>query len=99
LKSGCRSGIIPALMNFELQSLGICRYQGKWFLNSANPEEIILAVLGDFGNEKPETALTQIIKRLEETKTDQTTLQKHFRQLRILVKLRKLDLIQMLMAT
>jgi hypothetical protein len=77
---------------FQFQLINITKLDYLRFLNSTNPEEIILAILGDFGNEKPETALSHIIQRLEETKTDQNTLQKHFNQLRILAKLRKLDL-------
>lgn len=77
---------------FQFQLINITQFDYLRFLNSTNPEEIILAVLGDFGNENPEKALSKIIQRLQETKTDQTTLQKHFRQLRILAKLRKLDL-------
>ncbi len=77
---------------FQFQLINITQFDYLRFLNSTNPEEIILAVLGDFGNEKPEKALSQIIQRLQETKTDQTTLQKHFRQLRIFAKLRRLDL-------
>jgi hypothetical protein len=77
---------------FQFQLINITQFDYLRFLNSTNPEEIILAVLGDFGNEKPEMALAHIVQRLQETKTDQTTLQKHFRQLRILAKLRKLDL-------
>jgi hypothetical protein len=77
---------------FQFQLINITQFDYLRFLNSTNPEEIILAVLGNFGGEKPEMALSHIIQRLQETKTDQTTLQKHFRQLRILAKLRKLDL-------
>jgi predicted transposase YdaD len=77
---------------FQFQLINITQFDYLRFLNSINPEEIILAVLGDFGNEKPLNVLNQIILRLEETKTDQTTFQKHLRQLRILTKLRKLDL-------
>lgn len=77
---------------FQFQLINITQFDYLRFLNSTNPEEIILAVLGDFGNVKLEMALTQIIQRLQETTTDQTTLQKHFRQLRILAKLRKFNL-------
>ena len=77
---------------FQFQIINITQFDYLRFLNSTNPEEIILAVLGDFGNVSPVSALSQIIQRLQETKTDQTTLQKHFRQLRILSKLRKLDI-------
>ena len=77
---------------FQFQLINTTQFDYLRFLNSTNPEEIILAVLADFGNESPASALSQIIQRLQETKTDQTTLQKHFRQLRILAKLRRLDL-------
>ena len=77
---------------FQFQLINVTQFHYTQFLNSTNPEEIILAVLGNFGNESPASALSQIIQRLQETKTDQTTLQKHFRQLRILAKLRTLDL-------
>ena len=76
---------------FQFQLINVTQFHYTQFLNSSNPEEIILAVLGDFGKESPASALSQIIQRLQETKTDQTTLQKHFRQLRILAKLRTLD--------
>ena len=78
--------------HFQFELINITQFNYLQFLNSTNPEEIILAVLGNFGNESPASALSQIIQRLQETKTDQTTLKKHFRQLRILAKLRKLDL-------
>jgi predicted transposase YdaD len=77
---------------FQFNLINITQFDYLRFLNSNNPEEIILAVLSDFGKEKPENALKQIIHRLEETITDQTSFQKHLRQLRILSKLRKLDL-------
>jgi hypothetical protein len=77
---------------FQFQLVSITQFDYLRFLNSNNPEEIILAVLGDFGNEQPADVLTQIVQRLEETKTDETTLKKHYRQLRILAKLRKLEI-------
>lgn len=77
---------------FQFSLINITQFDYLRFLNSSNPEEIILAVLSDFGMEKPENALNQIIQRLSETKTDQTSFQKHLRQFRVLSKLRKLDL-------
>ena len=77
---------------FQFHLINITQFDYLRFLNSANPEEIILAVLSDFGKETPENALKQIIHRLEETIPDQNSFQKHLRQLRILSKLRKLDL-------
>jgi len=77
---------------FQFQLLNITQFDYLRFLSSNNPEEVLLAVLSGFGKEKPEKALSQIIQRLEETTTDQRTFQKHMRQLRVLSKLRKLDL-------
>jgi hypothetical protein len=77
---------------FQFQLLNITQFDYLRFLSSNNPEEVLLAVLSGFGKEEPEQALSQIIQRLEETTTDQRTFQKHLRQLRVLSKLRKLDL-------
>ena len=77
---------------FQFLLINITQFDYLRFLTSINPEEIILAILGNFGNENPTSVLTQIIQRLEETKSDQTTFQKHLIQLRILSKLRKLDI-------
>lgn len=77
---------------FQFQMINITEFDYKRFLISNNPEEIILAVLSNFGEEKPENALNEIIHRLEETTSEQRTFQKYLRQLRVLSKLRKLDL-------
>ncbi len=77
---------------FQFQLINITQFDYLRFLSSDNPEEVLLAVLSDFGKEEPENALGQIIHRLEETTTDQRTFQKHLRQLRVLSKLRKLDI-------
>ena len=77
---------------FNFTKINITQYDYLRFLNSDNPEEVILAVLANFGNQKPEKALNQIILKLEETINDHRTFQKYLRQLRVLSKLRKLDL-------
>lgn len=77
---------------FQFQLINITQFDYLRFLMSVNPEEVILSVLADFRQEKPDIALSQIIHRLEETTHDLRTFQKHLRQLRILSKLRKLDL-------
>ena len=77
---------------FQFQLINITQFDYLRFLSSDNPEEVILAILSDFGKETPENALNKIVQRLEETKTDETTFKKHLRQLRVLSKLRKLDL-------
>jgi hypothetical protein len=77
---------------FQFQLINITQFDYHRFLNSDNPEEIILSILSDFGKENTEKALHQIIDRLEETIIDQRTFQKYLRQLRVLSKLRNLEL-------
>lgn len=77
---------------FQFQLINITQFDYHKFLNSDNPEEIILSILSDFGKENTEKALHQIIDRLEETIIDQRTFQKYLRQLRVLSKLRNLEL-------
>lgn len=77
---------------FQYQLINITQFTYLRFFTSENPEEIILAILSDFGSEKPENALNQIIHRLEETISDQRTFQEYLRQLRVLSKLCKLDI-------
>ncbi|WP_077133798.1 hypothetical protein [Spirosoma montaniterrae] len=77
---------------FQFGLINITQFDYLRFLTSTNPEEVILAVLSDFGKAEPENALNQIIHRLEETTIDQRTFHKHLRQLRVLSKLRRLDI-------
>lgn len=77
---------------FKYKLLSIKTIDYKTFLKSKKPEEIVFAVLSNFGTEKPENAIEKIIHRLEETTKSELTLKKYLRQLRILAELRKLDL-------
>jgi hypothetical protein len=61
------------------------------FTQSDKPEEIILAILADFGNEKPEQVIQKVLYRLQEIPTDTLRREKYFRQLEILSKLRNLQ--------
>lgn len=75
---------------YHLRSIKAIDYQ--LFLKSGKPEEIVFAVLSNFGTDKPETAIENIVDRLEETTGTELTLKKYINQLRILAELRKLDL-------
>lgn len=75
---------------YHLRSIKVIDYQ--LFLRSEKPEEIVFAVLSNFGADKPETAIENIVDRLEETTGTDLTLKKYINQLRILAELRKLDL-------
>lgn len=75
---------------YHLRSIKAIDYH--LFLKSGKPEEIVFAVLSNFGPDKPETAIGNIVDRLEETTGTDLTLKKYINQLRILAELRKLDL-------
>jgi len=75
---------------FQLRSIKAVDYQ--LFLKSDKPEEIVFAVLSNFGEDKPKIAIEKIIERLEETSENDLSLKKYINQLRILAELRKLDL-------
>lgn len=78
-------------LTFEYNLLAINSVDYKIFLKSNRPEEIVLSVLANFGQETSENALKDIISRLEETTSGDLALKRYFRQLRILAQLRKLE--------
>ncbi|EAY28438.1 RpnC/YadD family protein [Microscilla marina] len=75
---------------FELLDLSQIKY--KQWLASNIPEEILLAVLGDFQQADALQVLKQIISRLLVLIKDPGTLQKYIRQLAILARLRNLTI-------
>ncbi len=77
---------------FQFKLINISEYNYLKFIKSSKPEDIIMAVLSDFGKNTSEIALNHIIHRLEETIDDNRTFQKYITQLRVLSKLRNLDI-------
>jgi predicted transposase YdaD len=84
--------LIRKRMSFEYSLVNLSELDYEIFLKSHKPEEIILGILANFKNEKPEEALKQIIHRIEETSEGNFSFNKYFNQLRILAQLRNLDL-------
>ncbi len=78
-------------LSFKYNLLAINSIDYKIFLNSNQPEEVVLAILANFDKESSENALKQIISRLEETTKGDLALKRYFKQLRILAQLRKLE--------
>lgn len=78
-------------LTFEYNLLAINSVDYKIFLKSNRPEEIVLSVLANFGQETSEKVLKDIISRLEETTSGDLALKRYFKQLRILAQLRKLE--------
>ncbi|MCC5943870.1 MAG: hypothetical protein JJT94_02975 [Bernardetiaceae bacterium] len=63
-------------------------YSYEEFLESEYAEEVIMAVLTDFGEETREAVVRKILMRLSQLKSDKTALNKYVRQLLILARLR-----------
>ncbi|MCE7041037.1 hypothetical protein [Dyadobacter sp. CY312] len=77
--------------NFEFRLIILSEIDYYVFLNSADPGEIIFAILGDFKNEKPENAVVNIINRIHETTKSDFALKRYMVQLRVLSQIRKLE--------
>ncbi|HAA16418.1 MAG TPA: hypothetical protein DCE41_33820 [Cytophagales bacterium] len=60
-------------------------------LHSSVPEEILLAILGDYPREEGVKVIKRIIERLWSLQSDETTRQHYLQHLVILSRLRKLD--------
>jgi hypothetical protein len=61
------------------------------FLTSDKPEEILLAILSNFGSNSPEEVIRGILQKIERILGKGLLLQKYTRQLQILSMLRKLQ--------
>jgi len=77
------------LFAFELVRIAQVDYQ--LFLSSDRGDEVVFAVLGNFGTTEPQQAAAQIIERLEQTSTNKMEFARHLQQLRILANLRQLS--------
>ena len=77
--------------NFEFGLIDIQQYNYEQLLSSVIPEEILLAVLGDFQNESPEAVVARVLERLQVASQDTTKLQRYVRQLVVMSKLRNLQ--------
>ena len=77
--------------NFRFSLVDIHQYDYRSLLSSEIPEEILLAILGDFQNESPEAVVAKVLERLQAASQDITKLQRYVRQLVIMAKLRNLQ--------
>jgi predicted transposase/invertase (TIGR01784 family) len=74
---------------FELVQLSQVDYE--LFLSSDKADEVVFAVLGNFGTADPQQAASRILDRLTRTSPDALELNRHLQQLWILANLRKLS--------
>ncbi|MVM31999.1 hypothetical protein GO755_18260 [Spirosoma sp. HMF4905] len=77
-------------MHYKFSLIAFAQLDYHTFLQSNQPEEVLLAVLANFKGESPKTVLQQIILRVEETTTGDLALKRYFSQLRVLAQLRNL---------
>jgi predicted transposase/invertase (TIGR01784 family) len=77
-------------VQYHFDLISIAQVDHQKFLSSNKPEEIIFAVLGNIGDEKPEKVALEVVTQLQRFSPNQLTFQKHLQQLRILINLRKL---------
>ncbi|MDJ1479141.1 hypothetical protein QNI16_01520 [Cytophagaceae bacterium YF14B1] len=76
------------IFSFYLIQLSQINYE--LFLSSDKGDEIVFAVLGNFGDTTPEEAAGLIVQRLNQTSPSQLERERHLQQLRVLANLRKL---------
>ncbi|GAB4051021.1 RpnC/YadD family protein [Spirosoma litoris] len=67
------------------------QFNSELFLTSDKPEEILFALLADYGTKSPEAILEHIVNRIYETTTGSLAFERYISQLRVLVQLRKLQ--------
>jgi hypothetical protein len=77
--------------NFEFELIDIQQYNYERLLSSDIPEEILLAVLGDFQNESPKAVVAKVLSQLQATSQNVNRLQRYVRQLVVMSKLRNLQ--------
>ncbi len=77
-------------LSFRFMLKNIQEYHYSTLLSSEIPEEIILAVLGDFDQERPVEVVKKILERLQKLSGNKQKLQRYIRQLTVLSNLRNL---------
>ncbi len=78
-------------LRYEYKLVSLQEIPYRLFLSSDKPEERLLAVLGDFGAEKPVVVFTDVMKSVARQEPSGLEGNKYFEQLRIISQLRNLD--------
>jgi len=78
-------------LRLEFQVLNLREIPKDVFLSSNVPEDVVLAILADFGSEQPEKVIRQILQHLLKLIGRVPRLEKYQRQLQTLSRLRKLE--------
>ena len=86
-----KTKIVHENLKFQYTVINLQDFDTELFLTSEKPEEIILAILANFGTNKPEDVVRSILARIQSLIGSGLKLQKFARQLQILSMLRKLQ--------
>ncbi len=79
------------MLQFKYQIINLCDCDYRTFLQTDTPEEVILAILGNFGKDKPQIAVKNVLEKLDSLNTKGLKREKSIKQLEILSKLRNLQ--------
>ncbi len=78
-------------LQFAFEVINMQEIDYHQFVNSSKAEEVILAILADFGKDKPQTVIDAILEKILIVTEPNLKREKTVRQLEILSKLRKLQ--------
>ena len=78
-------------LTFSYDLLHLQSFPYHTFLVSDKPEEVILAILGDFGKQKKQNVIDDILTKLQKLEAKGKRIEKYLRQLEVLSKLRNLQ--------
>lgn len=79
-------------LTFDFPLISFSSLDYRLFLRSAQPEEVLLSILANFGGDTADVVLSQIVQRVEETSRGDFSFKKHVNQLRVLAQLRNLGI-------
>jgi predicted transposase YdaD len=77
-------------LKFRYNLIPLQQYSHKIFLDSALPEQKLMAIFGNFDNEAPVEVIKQILQGIEEQGDGELSVKRYRQQLRALIQLRKL---------
>ena len=78
-------------MHFKYQLIALSAVDYHLLLRSDNPEEKMMAILGDFGDDNPRRVIENIVNQIVAVSKGEFSKLRHIRQLRILAQLRNLE--------
>ena len=90
-KSTMKQTIEVKNLSFRFDIINMQDFSYELFLDSTKPEEVILAILADFGNQDSYTVIDKILKKIKELPLENSIQRKTVIQLEVLSKLRKLQ--------